>query len=120
MFLSSLLLVFAARQICSEMYSMNETKAIDLLKQHAKRFVKHNTRQITRVYPRGSRVDSSNYMPLLFWNCGCQMAAINLQTPDLPNQVNSAFYEVGICQSLSVMLGYLKVKFFIIQTFVGW
>lgn len=76
------------------MYSMNETKAIDLLKQHAEEFVNHNKRQITRVYPRGHRVDSSNYMPLIFWNCGCQMAAINLQTPDLPNQMNWAFFEV--------------------------
>ena len=53
------------RQISSEMYSMNETKAIDLLKQHSEQFVNHNKRQITRVYPRGSRVDSSNYMPLV-------------------------------------------------------
>uniref|UniRef100_A0AC34FLG7 1-phosphatidylinositol 4,5-bisphosphate phosphodiesterase n=1 Tax=Panagrolaimus sp. ES5 TaxID=591445 RepID=A0AC34FLG7_9BILA len=53
-----------ARQIHSEMYSMNETKAIDLLKQHSEQFVNHNKKQITRVYPRGSRVDSSNYMPL--------------------------------------------------------
>uniref|UniRef100_A0A914P5Y3 Phosphoinositide phospholipase C n=1 Tax=Panagrolaimus davidi TaxID=227884 RepID=A0A914P5Y3_9BILA len=47
-----------ARQIHSEMYSMNETKAIDLLKQHSEQFVNHNKKQITRVYPRGSRVDS--------------------------------------------------------------
>uniref|UniRef100_A0A914Z3Y6 Phosphoinositide phospholipase C n=1 Tax=Panagrolaimus superbus TaxID=310955 RepID=A0A914Z3Y6_9BILA len=84
-----------ARQIHSEMYSMNETKAIDLLKQHSEQFVNHNKKQITRVYPRGSRVDSSNYMPLIFWNCGCQMAAINLQTPDLPNQMNSAMFELN-------------------------
>ncbi|CAD5224749.1 unnamed protein product [Bursaphelenchus okinawaensis] len=84
-----------SRQISSEMYSMNETKAIDLLKQHAEQFVNHNKRQITRVYPKGSRVDSSNYMPLIFWNCGCQMAAINLQTPDLPNQMNSSFFDLN-------------------------
>lgn len=74
---------------------MNETKAIDLLKQHPEQFVNHNKRQITRVYPKGSRVDSGNYMPLIFWNCGCQMAAINLQTPDLPCQMNSAFFELN-------------------------
>ncbi|KAI1696645.1 phosphatidylinositol-specific phospholipase c, X domain-containing protein [Ditylenchus destructor] len=83
------------RQISSEMYSMSEIKAIDLLKEHPEAFVNHNKRQITRIYPRGSRVDSSNYMPLIFWNCGCQMAAINLQTPDLPNQMNSAFFELN-------------------------
>ena len=31
----------------------------------------------------------------IFWNCGCQMAAINLQTPDLPNQMNSAMFELN-------------------------
>ncbi|KAI6213707.1 hypothetical protein M3Y94_00183000 [Aphelenchoides besseyi] len=81
------------RQISSEMYSMNETKAIDLLKSQPQEFVNHNRRQITRVYPRGSRVDSSNYMPLIFWNAGVQMSAINLQTPDLPNQLHYAFFE---------------------------
>ena len=49
---------------------MNETKAIDLLKQHSEQFVNHNKKQITRVYPRGSRVDSSNYMPLVSWLTG--------------------------------------------------
>ncbi|KAI1699752.1 phosphatidylinositol-specific phospholipase c, Y domain-containing protein [Ditylenchus destructor] len=83
------------RQISSEMYSMSEIKAIELLKEQPEAFVNHNKRQITRIYPRGSRVDSSNYMPLIFWNCGCQMAAINLQTPDLPNQMNSAFFELN-------------------------
>lgn len=34
-------------------------------------------------------------MPIIFWNCGCQMAAINLQTPDLPNQMNTAFFEMN-------------------------
>lgn len=43
------------RQISSEMYSMNETKAIDLLKQYSEEFVNHNKRQITRVYPKVSR-----------------------------------------------------------------
>lgn len=48
---------------------MTETKAIELLKQMAIDFVNHNKRQITRVFPKGSRVDSSNYMPLV----GCFM-----------------------------------------------
>uniref|UniRef100_A0A915N445 Phosphoinositide phospholipase C n=1 Tax=Meloidogyne javanica TaxID=6303 RepID=A0A915N445_MELJA len=83
------------RQISTELYSLNETKAIELLKQYPEEFSNHNIRQITRVYPKGSRVDSSNYMPLIFWNCGCQMSAINLQTPDLPNQINFALFEMN-------------------------
>ncbi|KAL7074385.1 hypothetical protein ACQ4LE_006748 [Meloidogyne hapla] len=83
------------RQISTELYSLNETRAIELLKQYPEEFSNHNIRQITRVYPKGSRVDSSNYMPLIFWNCGCQMSAINLQTPDLPNQINFALFEMN-------------------------
>ena len=30
--------------------------------------------------PKGTRVDSSNYMPQLFWNVGCQLVALNFQT----------------------------------------
>jgi len=36
-------------------------------------FVNHNKRFISRVYPNGLRVDSSNYNPRDLWNCGCQM-----------------------------------------------
>lgn len=28
-----------------------------------------------------------------FWNCGCQMVAINMQTPDVPFQMNASFFE---------------------------
>ncbi|UYV82929.1 PLCB2 [Cordylochernes scorpioides] len=40
----------------------------------------YNKRQLSRVYPRGTRVDSSNYTPQVFWNAGCQMVALNYQT----------------------------------------
>ncbi len=38
-------------------------------------------RQFVRTYPKGARIDSSNYNPVPFWNHGIQMAAINFQTP---------------------------------------
>lgn len=37
-------------------------------------------KQLSRTYPKGTRVDSSNYMPQLFWNAGCQLVALNFQT----------------------------------------
>ncbi|MCP9264754.1 Phosphoinositide phospholipase C [Dirofilaria immitis] len=81
------------RQMSSEMFSMNESRAYELVKQNPIEFVNHNKRQITRVYPKGKRVDSSNFWPIKFWNCGCQMTAINMQTPDIPFQMNAAFFE---------------------------
>ena len=33
----------------------------------------YNKRQLSRIYPAGSRVNSSNYDPVNMWNCGCQI-----------------------------------------------
>lgn len=35
---------------------------------------------MSRIYPKGTRMDSSNYSPQPFWNVGCQMVALNYQT----------------------------------------
>lgn len=40
----------------------------------------YNKRQMSRIYPKGTRVDSSNFMPQVFWNAGCQLVALNFQT----------------------------------------
>ncbi|XP_045101120.1 1-phosphatidylinositol 4,5-bisphosphate phosphodiesterase gamma-1-like isoform X4 [Portunus trituberculatus] len=34
----------------------------------------------SRVYPKATRVDSSNYNPVPMWNHGCQMVSLNYQT----------------------------------------
>lgn len=39
----------------------------------------HLFHQLSRVYPHGTRFDSSNYNPLTVWNCGCQLVALNFQ-----------------------------------------
>merc|ERR1712100_330535 len=49
----------------------------------------------TRLYPKGSRVDSSNYHPGPFWGCGSQIVALNYQTPDLPVRVNNTFFRLN-------------------------
>ena len=41
----------------------------------------YHQKQISRVYPKGSRIDSSNYDPTLMWSCGVQLCALNYQTP---------------------------------------
>ncbi|XP_026548436.1 1-phosphatidylinositol 4,5-bisphosphate phosphodiesterase beta-2-like, partial [Notechis scutatus] len=48
---------------------------------------------MSRIYPKGTRIDSSNYMPQMFWNVGCQMVALNFQTSDVPMQQNMALFE---------------------------
>ena len=44
-----------------------------------RRSVRYNTRQLSRIYPGGARVDSSNLDPRVHWNAGCQVVALNFQ-----------------------------------------
>ena len=48
-----------------------------------------------RIYPSGSRVDSSNYDPRPHWACGAQMVALNFQTVDLPMHLNLSRFEMN-------------------------
>ncbi|WAR19423.1 PLCB4-like protein, partial [Mya arenaria] len=75
------------------MSSFNENTGLGYLKTQAVEFVNYNKRQMSRIYPKGGRVDSSNYMPQIFWNAGCQMVALNFQTPDLAMQLNQGKFE---------------------------
>ncbi|XP_071446484.1 1-phosphatidylinositol 4,5-bisphosphate phosphodiesterase gamma-1 isoform X1 [Hetaerina americana] len=82
-----------------EMSSFPETKAEKLIcAQENKFFLKYHQYQFSRVYPKGQRIDSSNYNPVPSWNSGCQMVALNYQTPDKPMHLNQAkFRENGFC-----------------------
>ncbi|NXC51754.1 PLCB2 phosphodiesterase, partial [Aleadryas rufinucha] len=73
--------------------SFTEMKACDLLSKFPVQFVEYNKRQMSRIYPKGTRMDSSNYQPQMFWNIGCQMVALNFQTMDVPMQQNMALFE---------------------------
>ncbi|XP_043912527.1 1-phosphatidylinositol 4,5-bisphosphate phosphodiesterase beta-4 [Protopterus annectens] len=86
------------RNIHHNMSSFNESVGLGYLKTHALEFVNYNKRQMSRIYPKGGRVDSSNYMPQIFWNAGCQMVSMNFQTPDLAMQLNQGKFEYnGSC-----------------------
>uniref|UniRef100_A0A674DE19 Phosphoinositide phospholipase C n=1 Tax=Salmo trutta TaxID=8032 RepID=A0A674DE19_SALTR len=76
-----------------QMSSFVETKALEHLTKSPVEFVEYNKQQLSRIYPKGTRVDSSNYMPQLFWNAGCQLVALNFQTIDLSMQLNLGMYE---------------------------
>ncbi|XP_052272582.1 1-phosphatidylinositol 4,5-bisphosphate phosphodiesterase beta-1-like isoform X3 [Dreissena polymorpha] len=81
-----------------EISSFVETQATNLLKEYPVEFVNYNKRQMSRIYPRGTRVDSSNFMPQIFWNAGCQLVALNFQTLDLAMQLNLGIFEYN-CRS---------------------
>ncbi|XP_052106026.1 1-phosphatidylinositol 4,5-bisphosphate phosphodiesterase classes I and II-like isoform X4 [Mytilus californianus] len=81
------------KQKSYEISSFVETQATSLLKENPVEFVNYNKRQLSRIYPRGTRVDSSNFLPQIFWNAGCQMVALNFQTLDLAMQLNQGIFE---------------------------
>ena len=55
------------------MSSFGESKAFKLSDSSAHHFAEYNKLHISRTYPAGRRVDSSNYDPVDMWNCGCQI-----------------------------------------------
>ena len=48
-------------------------------KQNSAKMVQHTAFQLVRIYPKGTRVDSSNYSPIMPWACGAQVVALNYQ-----------------------------------------
>ncbi|GMR59752.1 hypothetical protein PMAYCL1PPCAC_29947 [Pristionchus mayeri] len=79
------------------MSSFSESTGLGYLKQSAPEFVNYNKRQLSRIYPKGARVDSSNFLPQIFWNAGCQMVSLNFQTPDVCMQLNQGKFEYNGC-----------------------
>jgi len=82
---------------CFHVSSLSETKAEKLVTD-CPNMIQLTNRQMIRIYPKGSRTDSSNYNPIPFWNTGCQLVALNYQTRDINKFVNSAkFMANGNC-----------------------
>ncbi|XP_032076987.1 1-phosphatidylinositol 4,5-bisphosphate phosphodiesterase zeta-1-like [Thamnophis elegans] len=69
------------KQKCYQNNSIGEVKGQKLISRRAPDFVSHTVRFLTRIYPKGTRTDSSNYDPQEFWNVGSQLVALNFQTP---------------------------------------
>uniref|UniRef100_A0AAX7SKH3 Phosphoinositide phospholipase C n=1 Tax=Astatotilapia calliptera TaxID=8154 RepID=A0AAX7SKH3_ASTCA len=63
--------------------------------QRTNAYVRHNVEKFSRIYPAGSRTDSSNYNPLPLWNAGCQIVALNFQTPCTDMDMNQGRFLVN-------------------------
>lgn len=53
---------------------------------------KHNAKHLMRVYPKGTRISSSNLKPVPYWGIGAQVCALNWQTFGTSNQINDALF----------------------------
>jgi hypothetical protein len=75
-----------------EMSSFSEATGASLAKKWPEAAIKHNYRQLTRIYPAGKRVMSANYDPTVHWGVGAQLVALNAQTYDRYVQLNRAMF----------------------------
>ncbi|XP_031683130.1 1-phosphatidylinositol 4,5-bisphosphate phosphodiesterase delta-3-A [Oncorhynchus kisutch] len=88
----------SAQKPPDELSSFNENDALKHIKDTGKLFVRHNSRQLSRIYPSGQRLQSSNYDPQDMWNGGCSMVALNFQTPGEQMDLNQGrFLPNGRC-----------------------
>uniref|UniRef100_A0A3Q3G894 Phosphoinositide phospholipase C n=1 Tax=Kryptolebias marmoratus TaxID=37003 RepID=A0A3Q3G894_KRYMA len=88
----------AARNSASNMSSFCESEALRLIKDSGMHFVRHNSHQLSRIYPSAQRFQSSNYNPQDMWNAGCQIVALNFQTPGEQMDLNQGrFLQNGLC-----------------------
>eukprot|EP01114_Cavostelium_apophysatum_P013700 TRINITY_DN3379_c0_g1_i2.p1 TRINITY_DN3379_c0_g1~~TRINITY_DN3379_c0_g1_i2.p1 ORF type:complete len:538 (-),score=201.55 TRINITY_DN3379_c0_g1_i2:371-1984(-) len=76
-----------------EMSSFCETKIGKFISKSSRDYVEYNSRQLSRIFPKGMRVDSSNYDPVPSWNCGAQIVALNYQTGSEPMWTNDGKFQ---------------------------
>ncbi|GAA5900925.1 hypothetical protein JCM6882_005980 [Rhodosporidiobolus microsporus] len=74
--------------------SLGESRIAKMLRDEGARqdFVAHNRGHLTRAYPKGSRLTSSNYAPHHMWAAGVQLVALNWQTFDVGMELNAAMF----------------------------
>eukprot|EP00168_Porphyra_purpurea_P010535 TRINITY_DN2615_c0_g1_i16.p1 TRINITY_DN2615_c0_g1~~TRINITY_DN2615_c0_g1_i16.p1 ORF type:complete len:495 (-),score=74.11 TRINITY_DN2615_c0_g1_i16:264-1748(-) len=75
-------------QPVTDVCSFNETKVEAMATKARALFTAYNARNVTRVYPAASRVNSSNYDPTVAWHTGAHIVALNWQEHDLGMQLN--------------------------------
>ncbi|CAH2075818.1 unnamed protein product [Thlaspi arvense] len=59
--------------------SMNEQWLETMVRTRGTEVVRFTQRNLVRIYPKSTRVDSSNFDPLVAWTHGAQMVAFNMQ-----------------------------------------
>ncbi|KAG8432666.1 hypothetical protein GDO86_017055 [Hymenochirus boettgeri] len=75
-----------------EICSFSESQASRIANEYPEDFVNYNKKFLSRVYPSPMRIDSSNLNPQDFWNCGCQIVAMNFQTPGPMMDLNIGWF----------------------------
>ncbi|KAL2940588.1 Phosphoinositide phospholipase C 2 [Bienertia sinuspersici] len=59
--------------------SLSEPQLEKAATHHGREIVRFTQKNMLRIYPKGTRITSSNYNPLIGWMHGAQMVAFNMQ-----------------------------------------
>ncbi|EWC44876.1 hypothetical protein DRE_00935 [Drechslerella stenobrocha 248] len=76
----------------NHVFSFSEKKFNSLHEAQADALFQHNRHFLTRIYPHGLRVSSSNLDPQEFWRRGAQLVALNWQKIDRGMILNEAMF----------------------------
>ncbi|KAH0348280.1 PLC-like phosphodiesterase, partial [Aureobasidium melanogenum] len=76
----------------NHVFSLSESKIIEVHKRDHSALFRHNKRFFMRVYPKGIRVSSSNLDPAPFWRMGAQVVALNWQYINAATMLNQAMF----------------------------
>ncbi|KAK0205064.1 1-phosphatidylinositol-4,5-bisphosphate phosphodiesterase 1 [Desarmillaria ectypa] len=71
-------------------FSLSESRAN---RTDPRALVRHTQGHMVRIYPKGTRVNSTNYEPVKYWAVGAQLVAINWQTFDSGYMINQAMFQ---------------------------
>ncbi|KAH9767099.1 phosphoinositide phospholipase C 2 [Citrus sinensis] len=90
--------------------SLSEQQLENAVGTYGNDIVRFTQRNLLRIYPKGIRVDSSNYNPLIGWSHGAQMVAFNMQGHGRSLWLMHGMFKAnGGC-------GYVKKPNFLLQT----
>ncbi|KPP75010.1 inactive phospholipase C-like protein 1-like [Scleropages formosus] len=88
---------FPQENICWMLCSLGEGEAGRLASETPEELVGFTKRTLTRVRPSSVRLDSSNPNPQEYWKGGCQLVALNQQTPGAMLDLHRARFAANGC-----------------------
>jgi len=79
-----------------DVVSLSEGKIAKYMKHDAQKMLEFTSNSFLRVYPAGTRFDSSNYDPVKPWIAGAQLVSLNLQSlSDDYTLINHVFFKLN-------------------------
>ncbi|KAF9429454.1 Phospholipase C [Entomortierella beljakovae] len=75
--------------------SFSERVSLRHASKNLQEYINMNKSHLTRVYPAGFRINSTNYDPHNHWAAGCQVVALNYQNFDRGMHMNAAMFSMN-------------------------